>query len=130
MPTITYEVVIPDHLIEQARDLMDPSTTRAEAAESEYVRGQVELIAAVSKRSDNVDHEEVKALVFDLIMQRATIEQIVDAETDENEERGDLCMELRATGHHHAADEAGGMSIEDARALYDSLMAEPWVWRR
>lgn len=40
-----------------------------------------------------------------------------DAETDENEERGDLAMAVREAGHPDVADEIGGMSIEDAREV-------------
>jgi hypothetical protein len=50
-------------------------------------------------------------------------------ETDDSEERGDICMALREAGAPMAADEAGGMTIEDAREAYRQVMGKPWRWR-
>jgi hypothetical protein len=47
-------------------------------------------------------------------------------EDDENEERGDICMALRDAGAPMAADEAGGMTIEDAREMYRQVMGKEW----
>ena len=54
-------------------------------------------------------------------------ERIVDAETEENEERGDICMWLRAHGYPGLADDCGGEPIENVRAEYYSLTGKEWV---
>ena len=53
-------------------------------------------------------------------------ERVVDAETEDNEERGDICMALREAGAPMAADDAGGMTVEDAREMYRQVMGKEW----
>lgn len=51
-------------------------------------------------------------------------------ETAENEERGDIAMSLREMGYPHAADDAGGETIENARILYHEVTGAEWNWQK
>lgn len=57
-------------------------------------------------------------------------ERVVDAETDDNEERGDICMALREAGHDDMADVVGGVTIHEARRAYFETTGDLWVWKR
>jgi hypothetical protein len=55
-----------------------------------------------------------------------SVERIVDAESAENEERGDICMALREAGFAYEADVLGGETVEVARASYLGLTGKVW----
>lgn len=48
-------------------------------------------------------------------------------ETDENEEREDICMYLRGHGYPTLADDLGGETIETVRSEYRRITGKDWV---
>jgi hypothetical protein len=88
-------------------------------------------VADVLEQEDEADHAVMcpkhgGVWGDDITCTLCTSDEEVRAETADNEERGDICMALREAGAPMAADEAGGMTVEDAREVYRQVTGKEW----